>query len=216
VTDSRAARRQLCARARKLVCVNAFAPGAWRYGLPVAVVGLVGAALWLPLGVALIALTGAVFWFHRDPERTTPAEGVVAPADGTVSVLREEGDRLRLGIFMNLHHVHVNRAPYGGTVEAVEHSPGGHWPAFTKSSDRNERLRVDFGDHEVVLVAGAVARRIHPYVTEGVTVDRGERIGHISFSSRVDLLLPPEVDRSDLAVSKGDAVRAGETPLTHH
>lgn len=196
--------------------MNAFAPGAWRYGLPVAVVGLVGAALWLPLGVALIALTGAVFWFHRDPERTTPAEGVVAPADGTVSVLREEGDRLRLGIFMNLHHVHVNRAPYGGTVEAVEHSPGGHWPAFTKSSDRNERLRVDFGDHEVVLVAGAVARRIHPYVTEGVTVDRGERIGHISFSSRVDLLLPPEVDRSDLAVSKGDAVRAGETPLTHH
>ncbi len=193
--------------------MNAFARGAWRYGLPVAAVGVVGAVLWLPAGVALWALTGAVFWFHRDPERTTPAEGVVAPADGTVSVLREEGDRLRLGIFMNLHHVHVNRAPYGGTVEAVEHSPGGHWPAFTKSSDRNERLRVDFGDHEVVLVAGAVARRTHPYVTEGVTVDRGERIGHISFSSRVDLLFPSEVDRSDLAVSRGDAVRAGETPL---
>ena len=194
--------------------MDAFARGAWRYGLPVAAAGVVAAVVWLPLGVALWATTGAVFWFHRDPERAVPPEGVVAPADGTVSVLREEDDRLRLGIFMNLHHVHVNRAPYGGTVEAVEHSPGGHWPAFTKSSDRNEKLRVDFGDHEVVLIAGAVARRIHPYVTEGVTVDRGERIGHISFSSRVDLLLPPEVDRSDLAVSKGDRVRAGETRLT--
>jgi phosphatidylserine decarboxylase len=193
--------------------VNAFARGAWRFGVPVAAAGLVAAVLWLPAAVALWAVTGAVFWFHRDPERTVPAEGVLAPADGTVSVLREEDDRLRLGIFMNLHHVHVNRAPYGGTVEAVEHSPGGHWPAFTKSSDRNERLRVDFGDHEVVLIAGAVARRIHPSVTEGVTVDRGERIGHISFSSRVDLLFPPDVDRSDLAVSEGDAVRAGETRL---
>jgi phosphatidylserine decarboxylase len=193
--------------------VNAFARGAWRFGVPVAAAGLVAAVLWLPAAVALCAVTGAVFWFHRDPERTVPAEGVLAPADGTVSVLREEDDRLRLGIFMNLHHVHVNRAPYGGTVEAVEHSPGGHWPAFTKSSDRNERLRVDFGDHEVVLIAGAVARRIHPSVTEGVTVDRGERIGHISFSSRVDLLFPPDVDRSDLAVSEGDAVRAGETRL---
>jgi phosphatidylserine decarboxylase len=193
--------------------VSTFARGAWRYGVPVGAVGLAVAVVSVPLAAALWAVAGGVFWFHRDPDRSVPAEGVVAPADGTVSVLREEGGRLRLGIFMNLHHVHVNRAPYGGTVEAVDHSPGGHWPAFSKRSDRNEKLRIDFGDHEVVLIAGAVARRIHPYVTEGATVERGERIGNISFSSRVDLLFPPEVDRADLLVAEGDSVRAGETRL---
>jgi len=191
--------------------VVGFAPGAWRYGLPVAAAGLVVAPLSVPLAVGLWALAAGVFWFHRDPERTPPAEGVVAPADGTVSVLREEGDRLRVGVFMNLHHVHVNRAPRGGRVEAVEHSPGGHWPAFSKASERNERCRVTFQDHEVVLIAGALARRIHPHVSEGDRVDRGQRVGHISFGSRVDLVLPPEVDRADLRVGKGDRVRAGET-----
>ena len=42
------------------------------------------AALLVPLLVALVV------WFNRDPSRTPPEEGFVAPADGRVSVVREE------------------------------------------------------------------------------------------------------------------------------
>jgi len=51
-----------------------------------------------PVGIGLLALAFGVLWFHRDPDRSTPdAEGiVVAPADGTVSVVRKEGERLPL------------------------------------------------------------------------------------------------------------------------
>jgi phosphatidylserine decarboxylase len=194
-----------------------FARGAWRYALPVSGSGLLLfvvsplAGLVGTLGSLLAG--GVILGFHRDPDRTIPDSGIVAPADGRVSVVREEDDRLRVGIFMGLSDVHVNRAPRAGTVTAVTHSPGKHWPAFRKESDRNAKVHIEFETYTLVLIAGAVARRIHPYVAAGQSVDRGERVGHISFSSRVDVVLPPEVDRESLLVEAGARVSAGETRL---
>lgn len=190
---------------------RAFAPGTWVYAFPLLVIA--GPLMWFfPAVGAGSALAGlAVLYFHRDPPRAVPDEGIVSPAEGSVSVIREEEGRLRLGVFMNVHNVHVNRAPMGGTVEEVTHTPGAHRPAFSKDSDRNERVHVDFPDYRVTLIAGAFARRIHPYVEAGETVERGERIAHISFGSRVDIVLPEGYEREDLLVEKGDGVRAGET-----
>ncbi|MFB6160343.1 MAG: protein sorting system archaetidylserine decarboxylase [Haloferacaceae archaeon] len=190
------------------------APGTYRFALPPLLFAL-PALLVSPPVALLFALAGwAVVAFFRDPDRSPPASGVVAPADGRVSVVREEADRVRVGVFMNVTDVHVNRAPLPGTVTAVEHRSGGHLPAFTKESERNERVRVETDACEVTLIAGAVARRITPYVAPGDDLDRGERIGHVAFGSRADVLLPPAVDVEDLLVAEGDRVRAGETRLT--
>jgi len=197
------------------------APGGHRLAAPFAllsvVLGIAGVLrrrdVFGAASVLFAVLAGSVVAFHRDPDRTPPPEGVVSPADGTVSVIREEGDRVLVGVYMSPTSVHVNRAPIGGTVTGVEHVPGSNVPAFDKGSDRNERVHVSFEEFRVTLIAGAVARRIHPYVEAGDDPDRGDRIGHISFGSRVDTLLPPGYDRSDLDVAEGDAVRAGETVI---
>ena len=186
---------------------------AWRLAL---VPALVGAATLLPLppvGAGLLALAFGVLWFHRDPDRETPeAEGVVvAPADGTVSVVREEGSRLRVGVFMNVTDVHVNRAPVAGEVREVRHRPGANRPAFSKESDRNEQVAIDCGEYELLVIAGWFARRIHPAVEAGDAVDRGDRVGHVSFGSRADVVLPADVDEDDLLAREGDTIRAGET-----
>ncbi|AXR82529.1 protein sorting system archaetidylserine decarboxylase [Natrarchaeobaculum sulfurireducens] len=229
-----------------------FAPGAWKYAIvpllaaPFAVIYSVAAGLLsLALGVGALA-------FFRDPERTPPPTGVVSPADGTVSVLREEGDQVRLGVFMNVWHVHVVRAPFDATVVDVEHVSGAHRPAFSKESEKNERVHVSLetdsltsqsaetaleadGDTddeldgsnedrfdgpnddgaiepaEVTFIAGAFARRIFPYVEPGDELERGDRIGHIAFGSRVDLCFPPSVDRDEVAVEPGESTTAGET-----
>lgn len=179
-------------------------------------------AAWLSpvAGIGLVILAAFVLVFHRDPARTPPEDGIVAPADGTVSVLRSEGDRIRVGTFMNVYHVHVNRSPISGTVTDLTHVDGGHWPAFMKDSDENERVHIDLetpiGDVRVTQIAGTVARRIHPGVTPEQQLEAGDRIGHISFGSRVDVLLPPTVDKSDLCVATGDRVRAGESHLVDH
>lgn len=191
----------------------AVAPGTWRYArIPLAIalpLALVNPAL--ALGSLLVA--AGVVWFHRDPKRSPPPSGVVAPADGRVSVVRTEGERVRVAVFMNVTDVHVNRAPMAGTVEAVEHTPGRHLPAFSKESERNERVLIDCGEFEVTLIAGAVARRIHPYVEAGEELERGGKIGHISFGSRADVLLPPRYEIGDVRVETGQRVRAGETVI---
>ncbi|MFC7114482.1 protein sorting system archaetidylserine decarboxylase [Natronoarchaeum sp. GCM10025703] len=189
------------------------APGARRYAAPPLVAAIPALLFVPPVGLALIALAPGVLYFYRDPERTPPAEGLVSPADGKISVIREEEGRLRVGVFMNVWNVHVNRAPRSGVVESVEHVDGAHRPAFSKESDRNERVHLTFEDYTVTLIAGAFARRIHPYPESGAIIERGDRIGHISFGSRADVLLPPEYDRDDLVVERGEKVRAGETVL---
>lgn len=186
------------------------APGTWRLATPLFILAAPATLLFAPAGLLLLALGVASVWFHRDPERP-PEEGVVSPADGTVSVVREEDDRLRVGVFMSPLSVHVNRAPLGGPVDAVEHIPGAYKPAFSKDSDRNERVRVEGDDWTLVLIAGWFARRIHPYIAEGDNLSRGDRVGHISYGSRADVIMPPAVTHDDLVVERGDAVQAGET-----
>ncbi len=194
------------------------APGTWRLAGPVLGAGVIGMFLSPALGTALVLVGLGIVWFHRDPERAIPADGIVSPADGTVSVIRTERgpggtERVRVGVFMNVTDVHVNRAPVAGTVEAIEHVPGGHLPAFTKDAERNERLHLTLDDTRLTLIAGTVARRIHPWVEEGATVSKGDRIGHVSFGSRADVLLPEAFEQAHLEVATGDTVRAGETVL---
>ncbi|MFW5938609.1 MAG: protein sorting system archaetidylserine decarboxylase [Halanaeroarchaeum sp.] len=189
------------------------APGTWRLAAPALVSGVLLAFV-APVWGAGAGLLGAlILWFHRDPNRTPSTSGFVSPADGRVSVLREEDGRVRVGVFMNVTDVHVNRAPAPGTLLERTHVPGGNRPAFTKESERNERLHFEFEDLRVTLIAGWFARRIYPHVEPGESVDRGDRIGHVSFGSRADVLLPEDVEMADVAVSEGDRVRAGETVL---
>lgn len=187
------------------------APGAWRYARIPLLLAIPSIFVATPLAGACLVAAAAVLWFHRDPTRSPPPTGYVAPADGRVSAIRPTDGRIRISVFMNVTDVHVNRAPAPATVESVEHVPGGHLPAFSKDSDRNERVNIACGDYDLTLIAGTVARRIHPYVSPGDELDRGDRIGHISFGSRVDVWLPPAIDRDDVRVSEGQTVRAGET-----
>jgi phosphatidylserine decarboxylase len=186
-------------------------PGTWRYAAPPLLLAIPATVLSFPLGLTLLALGLAVVAFFRDPERTPPESGIVAPAHGKVSVVREEGEQVRVGVFMNVTDVHVIRAPADGYVESVTRRPGAYKPAFSKDSDRNERVDVDFGTHEVSFIAGWFARRIHPYVDGGEEIRRGQRLGHIAFGSRADVLLPEWVDIDDVRVEKGQRVTAGET-----
>ena len=62
------------------------------------------------------------------------------------------------------------------------------------------------------MIAGALVRRIKPYIKVGDRIEKGERIGHIEFGSRVDVIFP-ERRIEDVLVKMGDRVRAGESIL---
>jgi phosphatidylserine decarboxylase len=168
----------------------------------------------------LILISLLLMIFFRDPERTI-GTGVVAVADGKIRELTklpdaEVGDATRISTFMNIHNVHVNRMPLDGTVTSLTRQPGGHLPAFQKESDRNERvvilLQTNIGIIKVVQIAGAVARRIIPYVKPGDQLQKGARLGLIRLGSRVDLYLPTKKIKH-LSIHVHDTIKAGEDTI---
>jgi phosphatidylserine decarboxylase len=148
-----------------------------------------------------------LIWFFRDPEREPQGSGgdILSPADGKVLDIRGN----TVCIFMNIHNVHINRAPISGTIVGMKYKKGGYIPAFCKDSSRNEQniicIKSDYGLIRIVQIAGTITRRIDSYFNINDRVVRGERIGMIRFGSRVDIT-PPE--GYVLTVKKGDTVRA--------
>ena len=169
---------------------------------------------WVYPAIAYAPILAFILWFFRDPERTIGTD-VVSPADGKVLFATHDADASRLVIFMPPTGVHVNRAPLSGEVVRTSYRRGSHVPAFRKESERNERFDVQFrtpdGDVHIGLIAGTVARRIHPYIGPGNALKKGDRIGLIAFGSRCDLSLPP--GRYRWKVGPGDRVKAGETTV---
>ncbi|HSH46040.1 MAG TPA: phosphatidylserine decarboxylase [Longimicrobiales bacterium] len=174
-------------------------------------------------GWTVAAAALAVTFFFRDPERVGERgpDLYLSPADGKVLAVERveepeyiQGPALRVSIYLSLLDVHVQRAPVAGTVEYVEHRPGGFAPASTEVATGNERttIGIDAVDDRVVVrqMAGLVARRIVTYVNEGDPVDQGARIGLIRFGSRVDAFLPMGTEP---VVEPGDRVQAGVTVL---
>jgi phosphatidylserine decarboxylase len=181
-----------------------------------------GALAWLFFHHWLIAAPFfllAIFclWFFRDPERTIP-EGPVAvsPADGKVVAIGKDPDgRTRVGIFLNVFDVHVNRTPIAGTIRKIDYRKGkflvASRPEAASQNEQNtfvvdgEGASVEFSQ-----IAGLIARRIICYKKPGDRVAAGERVGLIQFGSRVDILFGPEWD---IAVREGQRVSAGSSVI---
>jgi len=172
------------------------------------------------LAVFFFLISCLLLVFFRDPERII-GRGVTAVADGKIREIinlqdAEVGECVRISTFMNIHNVHVNRSPFAGTIEKIIHHPGGHVPAFQKESDANEQLvlllKTEIGRLKIVQIAGTIARRIVPYVTEGTVLKKGEKIGLIRLGSRVDLYLPAKRVKA-VVVQMHERVKAGEDAI---
>ena len=211
--------------------------GLARRGLPevgiafgLSAVSATGLALWHPLA-ALPGLLPAAFalWFFRDPSRRPPsiANAVLAPADGRLDDVREEpacpffpGPALRLGIYLSLLDVHVNRTPFAARARRFEYRPGARRATYRVGQlDDNEQHLTWFehaADPQLIAVvrqiAGPAARRVCNWLAPDQAVGAGERFGLIKFGSRTEVWLPQRQDLRLLA-TRGQRVRAGETVL---
>jgi phosphatidylserine decarboxylase len=201
------------------------AADALRFAAPLAALAAIGffALTWWA-ALPLLALLAAVLIFFRDPRRTPPADeqAILAAADGVVTDVDPDwpGDDLlppgpRVGVFLSVLDVHINRAPTSGEVISTHYRPGRFHNALrSTSSMENESnlIRLRLGSHVVGVkqIAGAIARRIVCSCRPGDRLERGQRIGLIRFGSRTEHYLPTD---SEVSVHVGDRVRGGETIL---
>jgi phosphatidylserine decarboxylase len=182
---------------------------------------------WVPwlstVGAALILFTLS---FFRDPRRPIPqGDGLyVSPADGKVSDILEmeesevAGKRMRrIGIFLSVFDVHVNRAPAAGrVVYTAEHAGTYHDARSPMASTHNAARTWGFDcDGRIIVVrqiTGAIARRIVPWAMLGDHLERGQHFGMIRFGSRTEIFLPLE---AAVSVAVGDHVEGGASVIAH-
>jgi phosphatidylserine decarboxylase len=179
---------------------------------------------WWPLALLVVPVFIWLVAFFRDPERILPSEqhAMVSPADGTVSDITDiDNDPLlgcpaiRVGIFLSVFNVHVNRSPCDGKVLSVTYKKGKFINAMRhdEASDENESNTIVLGEPEggkpiavVKQIVGLIARRIVSTVRIGEEVERGQRIGMIKFGSRTELTIPKWLE-PQIKVQVGQTVR---------
>lgn len=220
-------------------------PFRWRDRLPLARWGLaevllmagpaaalaaaLAATRFWPVAVLPAAFALVVLWFFRDPPRRVPQQSglYLAPADGKITdVTRIEHDEflggpaVRVGIFLSLLDVHVNRAPCHARVIAMRYVPGKFISALRpECATENESLWMGLEEEApphrrlaVRQISGQVARRIVCQARPGEVLVPGDKFGMIKLGSRTELWLPAR-DELEILVQPGQRVRGGETPL---
>ncbi len=176
--------------------------------------------------------------FFRDPARTIPADPtlVLSPADGTIrdieliknesvecAELRElfhGSDMLRIGIFLSVFSVHINRVPVPFKVAFKHYKKGAFHDARDGAAIKENESMILGGTSEidgveypvaVKQVSGAIARRIVCPPEKGDFFAKGDQYGMIKFGSRTELYLPCK--GFEVAVKIGDAVSGGTSVL---
>ncbi|MBN1900414.1 phosphatidylserine decarboxylase family protein [Candidatus Sumerlaeota bacterium] len=179
---------------------------------------------WTPAAAMFLLIGSWTLYFFRDPTRIPPeGEGnVVSPADGKVDTIEvvdyagfPDGKAIKVGIFLSIFDVHINRAPLKGRVAEMKYQHGSFLNAMNKdSSFQNENNLIVFeteqGPIQVKQIAGMIARRIICSLKQGENVERGEKIGLICFGSRTEIFLPTG---AQLNVSCGMKVYGGTSIL---
>ena len=178
-------------------------------------------SLWtILLLIIMVGIWIVILNFFRDPEReidTSPGL-VLCPADGVIADITTVSDsdyfnepRTRIGIFLAITNVHIQRAPLSGTVEFVRHQDGKNLRAFEPAASyENEQiimgLNTEYGLVVVKQISGILARKCYNFSKVGDQIWAGQRYGLIKFGSRVEIYLP---QNAELQCEVDDKVKGG-------
>lgn len=177
-----------------------------------------------------LVLIGFIFYFFRHPDRQVPDGDnlVLSPADGKVIDIAEtpenefiKTETVRVGIFLSVFNVHVNRSPCKGQVSYLDYKKGKYLVASHKDApSQNERntigLAVKSGSagYKILLrqIAGIIAQRIVCDCKLNDMLASGQPFGMIKFGSRTEIYIPK--DRlQEFNIKLGDKVKGGETVI---
>ena len=188
--------------------------------------------IWLtaqPWWALIFIFTGLMFFFFRDPNRTPPSDPslVLAPADGRINEIINEGNALVFFVELGILNSHLQRSPMTGTVTKITKIAGKHRILNFVSpklnfNNQSSRAKIDNASNtfEIELenskkmwltqIVGMLARRLKSFVDVGRKLQAGEKLGLIYFGSMVKVKIEGNFE---VKVKKGAKVKAGETVI---
>jgi phosphatidylserine decarboxylase len=167
-----------------------------------------------------LVLLWILIYFYRLPKRMKPIfddNFITSPSDGKVLKISETKDGFyKITIYLSIFDVHVQWYPMDGLIRNITYRKGEFNLAhMLEKSDFNERMTTiiqnETGIVRVDQIAGQVARRIVNKSIPNTFVKRGNQMGMIKLSSRVDLYL--QSNKVKLFIHEGDRVYGKTTPI---
>lgn len=182
--------------------------------------------------ILLIIILVWVLAFFRDPYRDckqdpnillSPADGVISDVDTIDHPLFPNGKTIRIGIFLNIFNVHINRMPCPVRVDKITYFHGQFKNAIDPESARVneanelEMTRLNEPCDKIIVrqISGAIAKRIVCKAAIEQEFTGGEQFGMIKFGSRTELYLPAG-DNVEVLVEVGQKVQAGLTTFVKY
>ncbi len=162
--------------------------------------------------ISCVLLLLILLYFYRIPNRLPPrypSHMIIAPCDGEILKIIRKPNITQIIIHLSVLDIHVQWYPTHGTIRNVFYKPGEFNIAkIVKKSNFNERMTTviqnEFGIVRVDQIAGQLARRIVNWSVSNSNIKRGQLMGMIKLSSRVDVYLPTK--KIDLMVNQGDTL----------
>jgi phosphatidylserine decarboxylase len=162
------------------------------------------------------------YYFFRIPKKMkidNMKSLIYSPAYGKIINIKERGEYIQIGIFINITDPHIQYAPTNCYLEKMIYKKGVFSPAFLIKSENNERMEYhctnSYGKIIFSQIAGTVARTIVPFIKEKRFLKAGEEIGLIKFGSRSDIIIPKH-NSLKIFVKEGDYVEGGKTLLARY
>jgi phosphatidylserine decarboxylase len=167
-----------------------------------------------------LIILGSLCFFYRIPERSVPVIDdsiILSPSDGTILKISETKDKMyKISVYLSIFDVHTQWYPTNGLVRNVIYKKGEFNLAhILEKSDYNEKMTTIIqhtkGMVRIDQIAGQIARRIVNWSTVNTEVTRGNLMGMIKLSSRVDIYLP--IKKVKLFININDSMIGNTTPI---
>lgn len=170
--------------------------------------------------ILCIVLLGLLTYFYRLPKRFKPDFNdsmITAPSDGTILKISKVKDGMtKITIYLSILNVHTQWYPVNGLIRNIIYKKGEFNLAhILEKSDFNERMSTIIqhkrGIVRVDQIAGQIARRIVNKSISNTYIKRGNLMGMIKLSSRVDIYLPTK--KVKIFIQEGDTLLGKLTPI---
>lgn len=167
-----------------------------------------------------IVLILMLVFFYRLPSRSKPSfdnRFITAPSDGKVLKITKTKDNMyKISIYLSIFDVHTQWYPVDGVIRNVIYKKGSFNLAhILEKSDYNERMTTIIQNKKGIVrvdqIAGQIARRIVNNSISNTYIKRGNLMGMIKLSSRVDIYLPS--NKIELIVQPNERIIGKITPI---
>ena len=160
-----------------------------------------------------ILLLSFIFFFHREItiNKNYNDKDIMSPATGKIDKIILNQNTYTISIFLGLFDHHIQYSPMNSKIKNIIYKPGKFKPAyFFEKTKYNERLittlETKIGEIVIEQIAGQIARNVIHFNFKNSIIQKQDKLGMITFGSRVNITLPKTVK---LLVKEGQYIYAG-------